>query len=127
MIFMAIARPAEFSLTHTGSDILAQEDISREFDEIKARLSLQFKSDAQKLSSLLKTLEELSKFELGRFLIKNKSLSGYWTWYIILGFKNNTITSPVERFFVEQAPAVLATQQRFAIFQSLFIEIHSIK
>ena len=119
---MAMTRPSGFSLTHTGSDKLTKEDIAREFGQIKERLTVEFKSESEKLASLLLTLEEFSQFELGRFLIKNKSLSGYWTWYIILGFRNNAITSPVEKFFVEQAPAVLATQHRFAIFQSLLIK-----
>lgn len=119
---MAITRPSGFSLTHTGSDKLTKEDIARELEQIKERLTAEFESDSEKLTSLLQTLEEFSQFELGRFLIKNKSLSGYWTWYIILGFRNNTITSPVEKFFLEKAPVILATQQRFAIFQSLLMK-----
>jgi len=118
---MATAR-SEASLTHTGSDKLAREEISQEFDRIKVRLTKEFINDSDKLTTLLQMLEELSSFELGRFLIKNKSLSGYWTWYVILGFKNHNITSPLEKFLLEQAPAILATQQRFSIFQSLLMK-----
>lgn len=114
------------SLTHKGYDLLGKEEISCEFNQIKERLTTEFKNDTEKLALLLQILEELSQFELGRFLIKNKSLSGYWTWYIILGFQNQLITSPLEKFIVTKAPTVLATQQRFAIFQSLLIKhIHS--
>lgn len=123
---MAITRA---SLTHSGVDSLSKEEITGEFNQIKERLTKEFRNDSTKLAFLLDTLEELSKFELGRFLIKNKSLSGYWTWYIILGFKNYPITSPLERFLVEKAPTILATQQRFVIFQSLLtqhIQSHSV-
>ena len=68
-------------------------------------------------------MEQLSEFELGRFLIKNNGgVSGFWTYYIILGFKESKLTNPLEDFIVNKAPTVLATQQRFAIFQNLLRE-----
>lgn len=126
---MSQSRTNSASLTHTGSDKLTKADIASEFSQIKERLTTSFKSDSDKLNALLATLDELASFELGRFLIKNKSLSGYWTWYVILGFKNTTITSPIEKYLLEKAPSILATQQRFAIFQSLLkrhIEANSV-
>ncbi len=119
---MTTARQTGVSLTHFGSDKLSKADIATELDLIKKRLSAEFESDQEQLKKLNQTLNELSEFELGRFLIKNKSLSGYWTWYIILGFNNDSIKSPLEKFIVERAPTILATQQRFAIFQSLLMK-----
>lgn len=116
---MSQTRLISKSLTHTGTDKLTKADIANEFGQIKDRLSANFSSEPAKLTALLNTLDELAEFELGRFLIKHKSISGYWTWYIILGFKNTTITSPVEKHLLEKAPIILATQQRFAIFKSL--------
>ncbi len=113
---------ASASLTHLGSDKLSQAEISREVQLIKERLESEFNDNPDKKAELLQTLDALSEFELGRFLIKNKSLSGYWTWYVILGFNNQPITSPVEKYLVEKAPAILATRQRFEIFQSLLTQ-----
>jgi hypothetical protein len=126
---MSPTRTAPASLTHLGPDKISKADISHEFQLIKLRLEKEYKDNPNKKAELLQTLDALSEFELGRFLIKNKSLSGYWTWYVILGFNNHIITSPVEKFLVERAPAILATQQRFAIFQSLltkYITSHSV-
>src|SRR5436190_10605686 len=126
---MSQTRTASASLTHLGSDKLSKADISHEFQSIKERLENEFKDSPDKKAVLLKTFDALSEFELGRFLIKNKSLSGYWTWYVILGFNNHSITSPVEKYLIERAPAILATRQRFAIFQSLlaqYIQSHSV-
>lgn len=116
---MTAARADQQSLTHTGSDHLSREDISVEFDEIKKRLNQEFDSDKEKLVYLLKLLDDLADFELGRFMIKHKSLSGYWTYYVIMGFKNHQITSTLEEFLVTQSPAFLSTQKRFTIFQTL--------
>lgn len=107
------------SLTHSGSDKLSKEEIADELHLIKARLEAEFADNPNKLTQVLETVEALSEFELGRFLIKNKSLSGYWTWYVILGFNNHSISSPIEKYLVEKAPAILATRERFTIFQTL--------
>lgn len=108
------------SLTHSSNDKLTKEEISQEIELIKSRLLSQFQDNPNHLNSLLSTLEELSDFELGRFVIKNKgALSGYWTWYVILGFNNNNVTSNLERFILEKAPMILATRERFGIFQTL--------
>jgi SAM-dependent methyltransferase len=46
---------------------------SKELDEINIQLS----------DDELSLLEQLSQFELGKFLLANKGLNGYWTSYII--------------------------------------------
>lgn len=113
-------RNDNLSLTHNSSDKVTKNEIAEEIKLIEARLSKQFHSDNEKRDELLKTLDALSEFELGRFLIKNKgALSGYWTWYIILGFHDKPVTSTLERFILERAPTILATQERFQIFQTL--------
>jgi cyclopropane fatty-acyl-phospholipid synthase-like methyltransferase len=117
---MASNRDDGLSLTHTSSDKLTKHEVANEIEFIKSRLSRQFSSDNEKRDELLKILDVLSEFELGRFLIKNKgALSGYWTWYIILGFHQHIVASPLERFILEKVPTILATQERFQIFQML--------
>lgn len=73
----------------------------------------------------LKYLDELSKFELGRFLLKNRGLNGYWIHQILLHpWRKKVAASKGQRlemtgfesFLYERAPAVLATQERFGIF-----------
>ncbi len=121
--FMINDRSKVLSHTHSGSEKPSCSEIKEQMENIKTRLSQQFNSEPEKLAALLKMLDELSEFELGRFLIKNKgALSGYWTWYCILGFNSSQITSPLERFFLEKAPAILATRERFSIFQNLLIK-----
>ena len=68
--------------------------------------------------------EQLSQTELGRFLIANNGgLSGWWTYYCILGFKQYEITNPVEKFLLEEAPVFLATRERFFNFQSVMRQV----
>lgn len=62
-------------------------------------------------------LDQLSEFELGRFLLVNKGLNGYWTAYIILHGTNRTPLLPLEDWILHHAPSVRATQERFRIFQ----------
>lgn len=49
------------------------------------------------LEQALEMLEQLGQFELGRFLLSNKGLNGYWTSYIILqGLKKENL-HPLEK------------------------------
>lgn len=67
------------------------------------------------LSETLSLLEELSEFELGRFLLHNKGLNGYWTSYI---FRNKPLqsTHPLEDWLLNKSLLVLA-RERFFTFQ----------
>jgi len=76
----------------------------------------------------LELVDELMQFELGRFLIENRGLNGIWTSYIVLHPIKGRITrlnsagqpfSDLESWLLNRAPAFLATQERFAIFQEL--------
>lgn len=118
---MVTKKEAQNSLTHQGEDFVSMSDIQEQLDAIKKRL--QENSPSQKNQVLLKILEQLSEFEFGRFLIKNSgAVSGYWTHYAIQGFKESLISSPLEDFILNKAPIVLATRERFKIFQSLLKE-----
>ena len=65
----------------------------------------------------LDLLHQLTKFELGKFLLINKGLNGYWTNYILTYPTNNIeVSSNLERVFLEELPSILATQQRYKIF-----------
>lgn len=108
------------SLTHETPDKITLEDIFAECQKISRRLFQDGSIDESTKELLLTYLKELTKFELGRFLIKNQgALSGHWTYYIILGFTASPGLHPLEEAIITTAPFVLATRQRFHIFQSL--------
>ena len=62
-------------------------------------------------------LRQLSEFELGRFLLKNKGLNGYWTSYVILQGPQKENLHPLEQWILHKAPVVKATQEHFQIFK----------
>ena len=62
-------------------------------------------------------LNQLSEFALGRFLLSNKGLNGYWTSYIILHGPKDDKLDGLERWMLHKSPAIIATQERFQIFQ----------
>lgn len=67
----------------------------------------------------LKMLKDLCSFELGRFLLANRGLNGYWTAYCILNYKKIRLDNPLEQWILTKAPVIVATQERFEIFKNL--------
>lgn len=65
----------------------------------------------------LELLEGLLQFDLGRFLLQNKGLNGYWTAYLILHGPHKTHLHPLEEWLLWKAPVMTATRERFSIFQ----------
>jgi len=68
------------------------------------------------LEEELLLLEQLTEFDFGKFLLKNKGLNGYWTSYIISGYRGKNKLHTLERWIVRKAPLVKATQERARIF-----------
>ena len=70
------------------------------------------------VSKQLELLDQLSQFNFGRFLLQNQGLNGYWTHYALVHPRNKIMKSlpDLERFMLERAPVVRATQERFEIF-----------
>lgn len=61
--------------------------------------------------------DELIKTDIGSFLLQNKGLNGYWTAYAILyGLEKDNLI-PIEDWLLNKSPVVLATRERFYIFQ----------
>lgn len=104
-------------------------DIQERLAHIQSGLQNNTSLSIRERARLSEEAKHLSEFELGRFLIANQgALSGWWTYYCILGFKKKRITHPVERFLLEEAPSILATRERFGHFQSVarqIIETHA--
>lgn len=65
-------------------------------------------------------LEELSTFELGRFLLENRGLNAYWTHQLVTyphGAASTLSISALEYRIFAKLPLVLATRERFGIFR----------
>jgi ubiquinone/menaquinone biosynthesis C-methylase UbiE len=69
------------------------------------------------LEEELALLQQLSEFDFGRFLLENRGISGYWTAYMILHGPQKQLDHPLEKWILTKAPILLATQERFQIFQ----------
>ncbi|MCH9632232.1 MAG: hypothetical protein S4CHLAM6_05620 [Chlamydiae bacterium] len=91
--------------------------------KIRARGNLPYASVEQQMD----ILNDLQQFALGRFLIENRGLNGYWTEYVLRHPENGRLTnlnsngeviSQTESFLLNKAPTVLATQERFKIFHT---------
>ncbi len=70
----------------------------------------------------------LTEFELGRFLLSNLGLNGYWTSYVLLHpdkgrhtrlSSDGTPLTDLETWLLDRCPIFLATQERFRTFRQL--------
>jgi len=61
-------------------------------------------------------LDQLTQFELGRFLLHNRGLNGYWTSYIFQNAKGQTPKTPLEHWLLNKSLLVLA-RERLVSFQ----------
>jgi len=108
-------------LSHTVST----KNIDIAIQEIASRTKQQGDKPYATVQTQLEILEQLSRFEFGRFLILNRGINGYWTHYMLTHPWTQRETSinhsmeqltPTEQFLLKSAPSILATQQRFEIF-----------
>lgn len=74
-------------------------------------------TDSGLIAEKIDLLKALSEFELGRFLLAQRGLNGYWTAYVILHGVNQANLSPLESWLLNEAPGIIATRERFYIFQ----------
>ncbi|MCP4923845.1 MAG: class I SAM-dependent methyltransferase [bacterium] len=106
-------------VTETSTALLISHGGSVMYDKTahENRLRENAKDLVLPLEEELDLLDQLTKFELGRFLLQNRGLNGYWISYIILHGPKKKRLSPLENWFVHQAPVAKSTQERFKIFQ----------
>ncbi len=73
----------------------------------------------------MQILNQLADFPLGKFLLQNGGLNGYWTDYVMEQQYRGRVTGidaqgctfkELEKFILERNPRVLATQQRYVNF-----------
>lgn len=103
---------------HLLSHSIATEKLDVAIQKIAARIKHLGDRSYATVSMQLDLLQQLSQFELGRFLLLNQGINGYWTHYILTypwSSEKENLTF-VERFILKRAPIMLATQERFEIF-----------
>lgn len=86
------------------------------------RKKIEVRGDLEDVSAneLLVLFDQLCEFSLGRFLIVNKILDGYWTNEIVTWDSNNSRDMhPLEDLIYSQFPITLATRERYGIFCSV--------
>lgn len=87
---------------------------------IKARIRQAGDLPGVTVDQQISLLEELSTFELGRFLLENRGLDAYWTHQLVAcpqGAASILPISDLEYRIREKIPMVLATRERFGIFR----------
>lgn len=70
------------------------------------------------LEEELKLLAELQEFELGRFLLHNDGLNGYWTSYVFRNEPDDPAVTTLERWLLESS-LLAGIRERFGRFKTL--------
>ncbi|KAB8028562.1 class I SAM-dependent methyltransferase [Fluviispira multicolorata] len=103
-------------ISHTNSKISINDLIEQK----KQKIIKESNGDQSIINKKITLLEEFVSFDLGKFLLQNKGLNGYWTEYICsypIRKKKNTL-NPYEVNFLEKIPISVSTQERYQIFSS---------
>lgn len=87
-------------------------DMEQKIAQIKNNTNLNLSQE-----QTLELLKQLHAFELGRSLLVNGGLDGYWIAYVISYAYQKENLHPLEDWIVHNAPLAIATRQRFHTFQ----------
>jgi len=107
---------ASQNLSHTQRTSSFEQAKQNLIEKIKTRGDLPYISVKQQLE----LVDQLSEFELGRFMIERGGLNGYWTHYVVTypEMKKDKSFHELESFILNSAPTCLAIQERYKIFKS---------
>jgi len=107
------------------SHAIAPEDVATIVQTVSERIKREGDKEHVSVQRQLELLHELSQFDFGRFLLRNKGIDAYWSHYFLMhprlrrkkgeNYRGEQLSS-LESFLLELAPATLATQERFEIF-----------
>jgi SAM-dependent methyltransferase len=105
------------------SHAVSEQDLEQIVASARARIVAAGDKPHVRVDEQLAALEGLMSFELGRFMLKNRGLNGFWTEYVCSypARKARGETAgcgPVEVELLEAIPGYRATQERYAIFRS---------
>jgi SAM-dependent methyltransferase len=114
------------------SSLISHASVQTNINTVVLALKKKIEQEGDKpdssVAEQLKIIDDLAAFELGRFLLINGGLNGFWTQCMVLWPKRKLsnpaaiLSHPLEKWLLEEAPTVLATQERFTIFQKLLQE-----
>lgn len=100
--------------------------LEKAFADIEAKIRKRGDLPFVSVDEQIAILEELIQFPLGRFIVEKKGANGFWTDYMItfpdthrktgLNIEGKPL-SKWEDFLVNRSPVVLASQERYKIFQ----------
>lgn len=108
------------SATHNTPSILSDSSLTKNIvEKIKKRLISSHENTPLQipLKNALSLVDQLAEFELGRFLLHNRSMNGYWTAYIFRN-KSKVDVHPLENWLLNKTLLVRA-RERFHRFQQL--------
>lgn len=88
---MELPVKSKFNYSHKLNQVTS-EALMVAVSECKNKLRGKSIYSAEELYSLIKLVDELSTFDLGKFLLVNRGLNGYWTDYVV-NFPRNQINS----------------------------------
>jgi len=112
------------NLTHALEQSSFDETIQTLKDKIISRGDLPHVSVARQLD----IIDQFCAFPLGRFILERRGANGFWTDYMISHPHKGRVTglniegkpfTPLEEFFLNKIPIIVAHQERFGIFQKL--------
>lgn len=112
-----------------NSNLISHSEAETNIDDcvkkIEARLRQQGDKPYASLDYQLKLLYQIRQSNFGCFLLQNSGVNGYWTDYMLMHPQRGRKTGVdvkgqeipmMERFILDRAPIMLATQQRMQIF-----------
>ena len=98
---------------HDERDSLTQLEIQNIEDRLQSRSDLTLPLEEE-----IQLLHQMTEFELGRFLLKNGGISGYWTAYWLIHGPQKQLSHPLEDWLINKAPAFMASRERYQIFST---------
>lgn len=98
-------------ITHSQSDTFIFEEHAKRLKETPD-LTLPLEEE-------LSILEQLTQFELGRFLLENRGINGYWTAYWLIHGPKKNLDHPLEHWLIHKAPSFRASRERYKIFHDV--------
>ncbi|AEG68453.1 SAM-dependent methyltransferase [Ralstonia solanacearum] len=108
----------EPGLTARGTD--HEETDAALLARVRARLQAAGDVPGATVRQMLSLADALASFDLGRFLLRHRSLNAYWTHRLATYQPGSLAASSVEGLeyqMFEKLPAVLAARERFGIFR----------
>ncbi|MBM4827832.1 MULTISPECIES: SAM-dependent methyltransferase [Actinomycetes] len=104
---------------HTGTRITDAASTERIAADIEHRLRAADRL-VMPLEDTLELLDQLQQFELGRFLLHNRGLNGYWTSYIFRNRPEGPVT-PLEHWLLNNS-LLCQARERYHRFRKLIAE-----